>query len=180
MSLQWMLHTTELAVRPAKHRKSLGSEIARLMDLRQYAEQLLSELRFKGPTGERAACALEFVDHAILPILGEALKSERDAEVRERIIEIIGQHRVSSAIPILAEALFDESPLVWKKALDALVTLDRPECVPAIEAARNRAFRRQKDSEYFQEWADEAIQQLREGVFWEKKDPKASADIADD
>jgi HEAT repeat protein len=132
----------------------------------------------KADDAESAACALEFEDHAILPILGEALKSERDAEVHERIIDIIGEHRVPPAIPILAEALYDESPLVWKKALDGLVTLDLPECVDAIEAARNQALRREKDSQYLQEWLDEAIQQLREGVIGEKKDPIAAPDTA--
>jgi HEAT repeat protein len=150
------------------------------MYLRENAEHLLSKVRMKTDDAESAACALEFADHAVLPILGEAYRSERDTEVRERIIEIVGQHRVPSAIRILAEALYDDSSLVWKKALDGLVTLNQPECVRAIEAARNRAFRREKDSEYFQEWLDEAIQQLREGVFGEKKNPKAAPDIADE
>ena len=150
------------------------------MDLGEYVDHLLSQVRTKADGAESAACALEFADHAILPILGRHLKEERDAEVRERIIEIIGEHRVPTALPILAEALFDESPLVWKKALDGLVTLDLPECVNAIAAARSRAFGREKDSQYFQEWLDEAIQQLREGVFGEKKNPKAASDIADE
>jgi HEAT repeat protein len=150
------------------------------MDLCENAEHLLWKVRMKAEDAESAACALEFADHAILPILGRHLKEEHDAEVRERIIEIIGQHRVPSAIPILAEALFDEFPLVWKKALDGLVTLDRPECMQAIEAARNRFFRRAKDSEYFQEWVDEAIQQLCEGFFGEKSSNKAASHIGDE
>ncbi|MEJ2422263.1 MAG: HEAT repeat domain-containing protein [Acidobacteriota bacterium] len=113
---------------------------------------------------ESATCALEFADHTILPILGRHLKDERDAEVRERIIEIIGQHRVPSAIPILVEALFDESPLVWKKALDWLVTLDRPRVHASYRGRAKPVFSKSERSEYFKEWVDEAIHQLREAL----------------
>lgn len=151
------------------------------MDRRKIVEQILSELR-KNPVED---CVLELLpDHEILLILEEAFRAELNAGVRYNIIEnivgLVGQRRASAAMPILTEALYDESPWVWKKALDGLVFLGQPECVQVMEAARNRPFRRVKDSKYFQEYLDEALQQLREGVFGEKKAPFPAPDIAED
>ncbi len=151
------------------------------MDLREIVEEILSKVRMGVLDEQGAACDLKhFADHEILPILGEAFRSEQDAEVRDFIICIVGERRVAAAMPLLAKALYDESPWVWKRALDGLVSLDQPECVQAIEAAQNRPFGREKDSKYFQEWLDEAIQQLREGVYGEKKAPYPAPDIAED
>jgi hypothetical protein len=81
------------------------------MDRRKIVEQILSELR-RNPVED---CVLELLpDHEILLILEQAFRSELNAGVRYNVIEnivgLVGQRRASTAMPILVEALYDESP----------------------------------------------------------------------
>ncbi len=108
--------------------------------------------------------------------LMEFFRVEKDKDTRAFLVEVIYQFRQREVIPFLAEALRDESPLVWQTALDGLITLDLPECTQAIEHARTRTFKREKDSRYFQRYLDEAIQMLREGVWGEKKEANSPPD----
>jgi hypothetical protein len=133
-------------------------------ELEQYAAHYLPRLG----DDDDAFFALIDADHAILPILTRAFRAERDAKIRERILEVIWQHRVPSALPILTEALQDSSELVWKQALDGLMTIDSPECLLVLERARDRKFPTEAMAADFQAYVDEAIDQLRHGVFGEK------------
>ena len=133
-------------------------------DLEEYAAYYLPRLA----DDEDAYHALIEADAAILPILVRAFRRERDGKLRAKILEVMWQHRDPSIIPVLAEALQDPSPRVWKEAFDGLVTLDRPECIGVIEGARNRTFEREQDATYFRSFLDEAIDQLRHGFFGEK------------
>ncbi len=109
----------------------------------------------------------------IIPKLIEFFRAEKDKDTRAFLVEVIYQFREREAIPFLAEALWDDSPLVWQIALDGLLTLDLPECIQVMEQARTRTFRKKKDSKHFQGFLEEAIQMLREGVWDEKKDGKS-------
>src|ERR1700722_4239719 len=58
-----------------------------------------------------------------MPYFITAFRRENILENRSRLVRIIWQFREMTALPILAEALQDESENVWKEALDGIVTL---------------------------------------------------------
>jgi hypothetical protein len=61
----------------------------------------------------------------IIPDLIDTYRVEPDASVRELLVEVVWQHRQASTIPFLGEALHDAEPVVWKQAIDGLVSLGR-------------------------------------------------------
>jgi hypothetical protein len=132
-------------------------------ELEQYAADYLSRLA----DDECAFHALIEADHAILPILVRAFRRQADAKLRATILQVIWQHRQLSSIPILEEALRDSSALVWKEALDGLVTINARACLSAIERARKRQFSAESEAIEFREFLYEAIQQLRHGCVGE-------------
>lgn len=99
------------------------------------------------------------IDVDILPELMAAFTAERNAEIRELLIEVIWQYRQPSIIPFLGKALFDAEPSIWRQALNGLVTLASPAALEALRAARSRQFTKQQDAEEFRRWLEEAIQQ---------------------
>jgi hypothetical protein len=115
--------------------------------------------RFRRGDGESAFFGLTEMDHDVLPELIAAFKKERDNRVRAFLVGIIWQHRQQSAIPFLAEVLHDPVPDVWKEALDGLVALASLPALDALRSARTRQFPRQRDSEEFRRWLEEAIEQ---------------------
>ena len=132
-------------------------------DLEEYAAFYLKRL----PEDDAYHSLIEAGPH-IIPILAKAIVSQKDGRIRAQILQVIWEQRHPSAIPILADALRDPSPHVWKQALDGLVTLDRPECVAVIEAAQDRRFESEQDAVQFRDWMKEAINQLRHGDFGER------------
>ena len=110
---------------------------------------------------EDAWFALVKASPAIIPLLASAFHSEDNAAKRATILNVIWHHRDHSIIPLLGEALQDSSPLVWKQALDGLVTIGGPESVSTIDAARSRKFSSDSGQIEFREFLDEALQQLR-------------------
>lgn len=105
----------------------------------------------------------------IVPLLVRAFRSEQDPRRKARVLEVTWQHRDPSTISVLAEALLDPAPEVWKESLNGLVALDGPECEAALEAARGRRFDSESEGAYFRELVDEALDQLRHGFFGEKR-----------
>ena len=63
--------------------------------------------RFRKGDRDGAFFSLLEMEHAILPELMAVFRSEHDSHVREFLVEIIWQHRQSSVIPFLKEALND-------------------------------------------------------------------------
>lgn len=102
--------------------------------------------------------------HEVLPELIEVFRHEEDSDIREFLVEVIWQHRQLSTIPFLGEALYDNAPIVWKQALDGLVTLASPQALEWLETAKAREFSRQADAEEFRRWLDEAIEQIKLGL----------------
>lgn len=100
------------------------------------------------------------MDHRILPELMEAFRSQRDSQVRAFLVEVIWQHRQSSVVSFLDEALQDSAPEVWKQAVDGLVTLASPEALEVLRAAKSRRL----DSGGFYQWIDEAIDQTESQI----------------
>jgi HEAT repeats len=104
------------------------------------------------------------MDHGILPELMAVFRSERDSRVREFLVEIIWQHRQSSVIPFLKEALNDPAAAVWKQALDGLVALASPAALEVLRDGRTRQFGTKWETEEFRRWLDEAIGQAESQV----------------
>jgi HEAT repeat protein len=114
---------------------------------------------------ESAAFALIEGPEAIAPLLVLAFKSEPDAAKRAAILRIIWERRDPRSIPVLGEGLRDASPGVWKEALDGLVTIGSRESISEIEAAKQRIFASDRERDEFREFLDEALEQLRSGLF---------------
>jgi HEAT repeat protein len=113
--------------------------------------------RLTGPDGEDAYHSLVEADDAVVPLLIEASRVERNSAIRAELVEIIWQHRLPETVRFLAEALDDPAPEVWKSALDGLVALGGPSAIRVLESAKQKAFPRDRA-----DWIDEALQQLRE------------------
>lgn len=99
-----------------------------------------------------------------------SVKNDLETDLKRKVllIHIIWGFRDAAVLPTLSKALYDPSPLIWKEALNGLVTLGSEDCIKVMEAARTRPFKNERASIYFKEWLDEAIQQLPEGVLGEK------------
>jgi hypothetical protein len=110
---------------------------------------------------EHAFHSLTKADDDILPELIDAFNNESKAEIQAFLVQVIWQHREPSIIPFLGSLLSSSGPLIWKEALDGLVTLASPEALEALISARSRNFPRKQDTEEFQEWLEEAIEQVR-------------------
>jgi hypothetical protein len=91
--------------------------------------------------------------------LESAFRAATDTRLRVFLLQVIWQHRHQSVIPLLAEALLDCEPQVWKESLDGLVTLASPASIDAMRSARTRQFTKPQEAEEFRLWLEEAIQQ---------------------
>lgn len=92
-----------------------------------------------------------------LPALIDAYRMDADPVVRALVVEAVWQLRTHASIDFLAEALQDPDAIVWKQALDGLVTLASPESLRVLEGARDRIG---EDRDEFREWVDGAIEDV--------------------
>jgi len=136
----------------------LGHAVTR-SELEEYAAHYLGRLG----DDEDAYFALIEAPHEIIAFLALAFRSEAGPQKRSMILNVIWQHRQPSAIPSLREGLWDTSPIVWKQALDGLVTIGGQESISTIEAANSRSFDCEADAREFRASLDEALLQLRGG-----------------
>jgi hypothetical protein len=97
----------------------------------------------------------------ILSELIDVFNKEPDAEFRAFLVQVVWEHRNPSVIPFLGNALSSSEPLIWKEAMDGLVALASPASLDALLSARSRRFPRKQDTEEFQGWLEEAIEQVR-------------------
>lgn len=123
-------------------------------------EHYLKMLR-RGETEDAFHGLLE-LDTSVVPELIEAFRKERNAGLREFLVEVIWEYREASAIPFLGEALLDPEPCIWQEALNGLVTLASPAALDALRAARTREFPTRRETEEFRRWLEEAIEQVEE------------------
>ncbi len=91
-----------------------------------------------------------------VPALREAFRTESDPAIRDVIVEAAWQVRSPGSVDLLAEALGDASPLVWRQALDGLTSLASSASLRVLEAARDR---RVDDGE-FANWVEQAIEDV--------------------
>ena len=110
--------------------------------------------RYRQGDREGAFFGLVETDHAVLPDLMAAFRTESDSRVRAFLVEVIWQHRQQSVIQFLGEALHDSEPVVWRQALDGLVTLASPAALEVLRSAR------QSGTDEFRSWLAEAEKQI--------------------
>jgi HEAT repeat protein len=99
-----------------------------------------------------------------LPILIDAFHKETERSVKAYILNAIWEYRSPVSIPVLAEALNDPEPEVWKQALDGLVAMKSREALNVLNAAKLRRLERDTEAVEFRSWLDEAIDQLAEQI----------------
>jgi HEAT repeat protein len=100
---------------------------------------------------------LEMGDQAIF-VLGDELRKQPDASVRQILARLLGQSRSDQAVPLLEEVLEGTAPPLWKEALDALVTIGSPTALNCLLQVRQRA------DVYKKSCLDEAIGQVRDRI----------------
>lgn len=113
-----------------------------------------------GPDHENAYYALIHFDHSFVPRLIQAYRAETNFNVRVVLIEIIGQHRLSTTLDFLAEVLQDSDSEIWKAALDGIVTINGPRGVEVLIAEKERLLAEQDSPKTRNEWIEEAIEQI--------------------
>jgi hypothetical protein len=116
--------------------------------------------RLKDRQFEDAFHGLVEADHCIIPKLIEAFRNEAIPDIRAELVKIIWNHRQTTTMQFLVEALYDKSPKVWKNALDGLVTLATPETLQPLKASLTRQFATKSEADDFRKWVEEAIQQI--------------------
>jgi hypothetical protein len=131
-----------------------------MIDWKEYADYYIKRLR--GSESESAYHNLIEADDAIIPTLIEAFRTEKDTAIRSELVEIIWQHRSFDTIGFLSEAIKDPSSDVWKNGLDGLVALACPQSLDVLRSARTRAFPMERQTEEFQSWLKESIEQVEE------------------
>jgi hypothetical protein len=119
------------------------------------------EMFRRGDTDDAFHGLLE-LDPGVIPELMAVFRRERDARVREFLVEVIWEYREPSVVPFLGEALLDSEPCVWQEALNGLVTLVSPKALDVLRAARTREFPTRRETQEFREWLEEAIEQVEE------------------
>jgi hypothetical protein len=113
---------------------------------------------FRSGNADDAFHGLLESDHDILPELMAVFRSEQDGGVREFLVRVIWKLGERSVIPFLGEVLSDNEALVWRQALDGLVSLATPAALDVLRAARARQFATQREAEEFRRWLEEAIE----------------------
>lgn len=108
---------------------------------------------------DEAFHGLRELSHDALPVMQSAYHNEHDPNIRELLVEAIWQHRQSSVIDFLLDALRHPDARVWKQALDGLVALASPAAIQALRSVWDR----ETDSER-RAWFEEAIDQAGEEI----------------
>jgi len=127
-------------------------------------EHHLEQFR-RGDEGNAFHGLLELGDAvSALPELIAQYRAASDLRLRTFLLEVIWEQRSPAAIPLLAEALSDPDPQVWRVALDGLVTLASPASIAALRQAAERCQSGQANRDHFRQWLEEAITQAEEAI----------------
>jgi hypothetical protein len=115
--------------------------------------------RYRQRHDDEAFHGLRTLDASALPELAKVYHESTDTSARTFILNVIWQHRQPSEIPLLAEALFDSEPQIWKEAMEGLVAFASAESLQALRLARTRLFTNHGEGKRFSEWLEDAIEQ---------------------
>ncbi len=97
----------------------------------------------------------------ILPELTRRFAQSRDVRFRAALVGLARHVRSADALPLFDSALGDDSPEVWKEALDGLVALASPASMLLIEQAMGRTPPGRTSAADWTSWLREALQQAR-------------------
>jgi HEAT repeat protein len=97
----------------------------------------------------------------VLPELERRLGDAPDSVFRAALVELARQLHSTDAVRLFDTALRDESPRVWKEALDGLVDLASPASILLLEQALARTPPGHTDPTEWGYWLREALQQAR-------------------
>ena len=97
----------------------------------------------------------------VLPELAARFAESRDVAFRAVLVELARHVRSPDALPLFSTALQDDSPEVWKQALDGLVALASPAAIALLEQAMGRTPPGRTEVAEWQSWIQEALQQAR-------------------
>jgi HEAT repeat protein len=104
---------------------------------------------------------LEVEAARLTPII-DAFRSEKDAERRALILEVIWKHHDPAVRPVLIEALNDPHKSVWMQALNGLVAMASPESRSAVKSVMKAIKGKSKPETERREWFYEALSQIDE------------------
>jgi HEAT repeat protein len=133
-----------------------------MQDIGEYITEQLQ--RFRNGDASGVFFNLLELDSSATAHLVRSFQSEKDADCRELIVEVIWQRRDPQAIPFLSESLNDPDPLVWQQAIDGLVAFGSPDALAVLREARKRQSSNSDQAIVFREWIDEAIDQVEKRV----------------
>jgi hypothetical protein len=117
--------------------------------------------RFRQGDPEGAFFGLIELNQEALPEIIARFRAESDIGIRAFLIEIVWQHRQEWVIPFLGEVLCDPEPLIWKEALDGLVTVASPAALDVLRSTSINLKQHQEKPELLV-WVDEAIEQVEQ------------------
>jgi HEAT repeat protein len=118
----------------------------------------ISDLR-TAPGGE-AFRKLSSAGPDALPEIMSAVRTEKDANVRAKLVEALWRQPDPSLVPFLSELLNDPTEAVWKEALNGLVTVATEDARKAVKAALKKLGRKGDPQRI--EWYNEALEQIEE------------------
>lgn len=120
--------------------------------------------RFRSGEFSTAFHGLLEIDRDILPELMTVFQRTQEIGLREFLIHVIWETREPTVIPFLGDALSDEEPRIWRRALDGLVAIASQHSLDQLRAARTRRFPTQPETHEFRRWLEEAIRQTEEAL----------------
>jgi HEAT repeat protein len=98
----------------------------------------------------------------IVPGLREHFWDSRDPAFREALVDIATQLHSADALPLFEEALQDNTPGVWKRALDGLVDLASAEAIALLQQSLEGTAPAGMGPGEREAWLREALQQASE------------------
>lgn len=116
--------------------------------------------RFRQGDVDGAFHGLIELDHNALRELTAAFQAESQTAIRVFLLKVIWQRRQECVVPLLAHALTDAEPAVWREALDGLVSVASPAALDVLRKARTRPMTQVQAGEEYQAWLKEAIEQV--------------------
>jgi HEAT repeat protein len=97
---------------------------------------------------------------AALPEIAAAAKAEKSIPVRAKLIEALWRQADASMVPLFKDWLDDPSELVWKEALNGLVSVANEDAHKVLKAALKKLGRKGDPQRI--EWYNEGLDQIQE------------------
>ena len=126
-------------------------------DLQEQVDYWLT--RMAGPDANSAWHGLVELGPAALDEIRIAFAATLDRQLRRALLTVIVELRQPASAAFFGSLLRDDDTVIWRSALDGLVTLGTDEAARILESARTTA------DEERRRWIEEALGQLRNGPF---------------